>query len=457
MTRLKCVLFMGVILALGGATQSFAQVTFSSMRISSTFNPVGSGARAMGMGGAFIAVADDATAASWNPGGLIQLETPEISMVYSTFQWRENYSSDLHPEAAGMNETSIDDLNYLSVALPFQLLGHNFVGSLNYQRLYDMYKNLDFGYNYAGQFSTGNTWSLDMVQSFKQKGGIRAFAPALAYQVTSRFSVGATFNIWTDKLFWSNGWSEVTHARGQGMIGNQPFETTSLTYDKFSGFEGFNCNLGFLWDLSRIISIGGVFKTPFTADLKHRHYFQSTQTFPTLGRTVTNEDSPPPDNMHVKMPASYGLGIALRFSDAFTYSLDASRTEWSEFFRVIPAYQQVFGDTNYSDIDNLPRYRSIVHDTTQVRTGMEYLFILDRTIIPLRCGLFYDPRPSHKHPHTMWGYTLGSGFMVGKLVIDYAYQFRTGNNIEGGVLGIPTAKADVDQHTFYLSMIYHFE
>ena len=34
-------------------------------------NPVGSGARALGWGSAFIAVADDATAASWNPGGLI--------------------------------------------------------------------------------------------------------------------------------------------------------------------------------------------------------------------------------------------------------------------------------------------------------------------------------------------------------------------------------------------------
>jgi hypothetical protein len=33
-------------------------------------NPVGSGARALGFG-AFIAVADDATAASWNPGGLV--------------------------------------------------------------------------------------------------------------------------------------------------------------------------------------------------------------------------------------------------------------------------------------------------------------------------------------------------------------------------------------------------
>ena len=35
-------------------------------------NLIGSGSRAMGMGGSFISIADDATAASWNPGGLIQ-------------------------------------------------------------------------------------------------------------------------------------------------------------------------------------------------------------------------------------------------------------------------------------------------------------------------------------------------------------------------------------------------
>ena len=52
------------------------------VEIPSSLNPVGSGARALGMGGAFIAVADDATAASWNPGGLTQLERPEISGVF---------------------------------------------------------------------------------------------------------------------------------------------------------------------------------------------------------------------------------------------------------------------------------------------------------------------------------------------------------------------------------------
>ncbi|HYU42412.1 MAG TPA: hypothetical protein VEQ84_09680, partial [Vicinamibacteria bacterium] len=35
------------------------------------------------MGGAFLARADDATAASWNPAGLSYLRLPEVSFVYS--------------------------------------------------------------------------------------------------------------------------------------------------------------------------------------------------------------------------------------------------------------------------------------------------------------------------------------------------------------------------------------
>jgi len=452
MTRLRFAMLAGLIFFLFGTGNSTAQQIFSHINISSTFNPVGSGARAMGMGGAFIAVADDATAASWNPGGLIQLETPEISIVYSFLHWREDYTSRFHPEAEGMNEKYADNLNYFSAALPFKLFKKNFVASINFQRLYDMYKDLSFGYNFSGQFSNGVPYHLNLAQRFKQNGGIKAFSPAIAYQVTPRFSVGATFNIWTDSLFWNNEWSETTRARGQGTIGTHPIETDTFIYEKFSDFEGFNMNFGFLWDITRVITIGGVFKTPFTAHFKHHFFFRSTQTYPTLNNSVTNVYSPSPDEMRLKMPASFGFGIAFRFSDAFTYSFDIYRTRWSEFFRVIKGFPDEF-----SDIDNRLRYRSIVHDTTHIRTGMEYLFILEKTIIPLRFGLFYDPRASHKHPHTFWGFSVGSGYMIGNLVIDYAYQFRTGKDVEGGVLGIPNTKADVDQHTFLLSMIYHFE
>ena len=83
------VFFVLILLSIGFTNLSSAQ-TLQRIEIPSSPNPVGSGARALGMGGAFIAIADDATAASWNPGGLIQLETPEISAVGAYFNRTED-------------------------------------------------------------------------------------------------------------------------------------------------------------------------------------------------------------------------------------------------------------------------------------------------------------------------------------------------------------------------------
>src|SRR6266704_4846301 len=52
-----------------------------SINVATAPSPVGSGARAQGKAQAFIGIADDATAASHNPAGLVQLERPEVSIV----------------------------------------------------------------------------------------------------------------------------------------------------------------------------------------------------------------------------------------------------------------------------------------------------------------------------------------------------------------------------------------
>jgi len=50
---------------------------------SGAFLRVGVGARALGMGGAFVALVDDATGVYWNPAGLSQLESREIASMYT--------------------------------------------------------------------------------------------------------------------------------------------------------------------------------------------------------------------------------------------------------------------------------------------------------------------------------------------------------------------------------------
>jgi len=54
----------------------------------------GAGARALGMGGAFVAVADDATAAYWNPAGMPAVERAAVSAMHSyTFNGLAAYDS----------------------------------------------------------------------------------------------------------------------------------------------------------------------------------------------------------------------------------------------------------------------------------------------------------------------------------------------------------------------------
>src|SRR5215467_15954288 len=98
-----------------------------SLNFATSPSPVGSGARAVGKGTAFIGVADDATAASHNPGGLVQLERPEVSIVGSYFL-RFEQQDVTRLDTVVENQTLHDfNLNYLSAAYPFQLLQRNVV------------------------------------------------------------------------------------------------------------------------------------------------------------------------------------------------------------------------------------------------------------------------------------------------------------------------------------------
>lgn len=74
--KMVVAVFAGVLLLiLGGGLASFA-----AEGIYSDFQP---GARAQGMGGAFVGVADDVNAAWWNPAGIAQQEKGAFTFLYS--------------------------------------------------------------------------------------------------------------------------------------------------------------------------------------------------------------------------------------------------------------------------------------------------------------------------------------------------------------------------------------
>jgi long-subunit fatty acid transport protein len=444
MSRFSFILFLVIILF--GCFLPFLNVWAQIgqvVGIASSPNPVGAGARALGMGGAFIGVADDATAASWNPSGLIQLETPEVSIVGAYNQRTEDTTYVAFPEASGPQRVSTYELNYLSAAYPFALFDRNMIVSLNYQHLYDFNKKV--------RFCTSDEdppVSMDNWYEFKQEGALRAISPALAVQIFPALSLGVTLNFWQDPLY-ENVWELKRTQTGSGSYSGIDFSYQEELIETYR-MSGFNYNLGVLWDVTRIFTLGAVFKAPFSADLKHDYHSSYSWAFPTQpdqnqdGEIIFSEDET------LDMPMSYGMGLAVRFSDALTLALDIYRTEWGDYVMHTP------DGGNISPITGKPEDESDIDATTQIRLGGEYLIIRERTVIPVRAGVFYDPEPAPGSPDDFWGVSIGTWISHKRIVYDLAYQYRFGRDVRSAVVGAREATQDVTQHTLYMSLIYHF-
>lgn len=426
----------------GSITISFAQA-IQRVEIPSSLNPVGSGARALGMGGAFIAVADDATAASWNPGGLIQLEMPEISVVGAFFQRTEHNEFGTNPEASGEGSVSKARINYLSVAYPFTFWGRNMTVSANYQNLYDFTREWKFPLNLAS-----DALSVNQNIDYQQEGSLSATGLAYCVQIHPRFSFGFTLNFWKDGLY-KNEWEQTTTQTGSGSISGNAFNYKSSSFDRYS-FSGFNVNLGVLWNVTGKLTIGAVIKTPFTADLKHESTFDYDIRFPASPAANSTGSTSLTENEKLDMPMSYGIGFAYRFSDETTFSIDLYRTEWDNYILTDSKGNQT------SPISGQPTDESDINPTHQVRIGAEYLFIKEKYVIPFRSGIFYDPAPAEGSPDDYFGFSLGSGFAKGPFVFDIAYQYRFGNDVGSSILQNLNFSQDVKEHTVYSSLIIHF-
>ncbi len=75
-----------------------------SQKYAADFLNIGIGARALAMGGSYVAVASDPSAVFWNPAGLAQLNSPEISLMHSS-QFSDllqaNFFSFIYPTKSG--------------------------------------------------------------------------------------------------------------------------------------------------------------------------------------------------------------------------------------------------------------------------------------------------------------------------------------------------------------------
>jgi long-subunit fatty acid transport protein len=231
---------------------------------------------------------------------------------------------------------------------------------------------------------------------------------------------------------------------------------------EFSDVEGANVTLGTLWNVTGKLTLGLTADLPYTLDMREKVSLKAkpTRTVDQDGK-VTMSRSPyekvpeVESNVEYDFPLTLGLGAAYRFSDAFSIAGDVSWTNWSEFmFRkedgteVNPINQDTATDDGTLDP---------VSDTWAVRLGAEYLFIMKKTVIPLRAGVFLEQQPGVHDADDVYGASFGTGVSIGNVILDVAYQARLGNDVLGGVFSnVVGTDADTVEHLAFASVIVHF-
>lgn len=171
-TALRRSVFVGALLALSASTCVNAAGTAGAQ-----FLKLGAGARAAAMGDSFAAIADDVSAAYWNPAGLAQLEGVEISAMQNT----------------GLVDTQYQ---FAAAALPF---GDNAVALSLYR--------MDYG-DIDGYSAT------DVAEGSFDAGSLAA-ALSFARRIGDRVSLGATAKMVQEKI---DGTSASTIAGDLGLL-----------------------------------------------------------------------------------------------------------------------------------------------------------------------------------------------------------------------------------------------
>ncbi|NOY81100.1 MAG: hypothetical protein GXP31_08860 [Kiritimatiellaeota bacterium] len=436
---LQWVMLAGGLWSLGHSLGAGPVVTLD---IGSSPNPVGSGARALGQGNAFIAVADDATAASWNPGGLSQLERPELSLAIETVRRREG----TYFGGASGNDSAdtlrLNDFNYVSIGFPF-FWRRNMVLYLNYLKLYNFNKTLD--YPYARDFGGG--LKVDEDFSFHQSGDFSVIGPAFGIDVTAKLSLGMALNIWNDGVTRSSSFTKTTRRTGTVSFAGLQDRYTLVAENQFRVNQGYSVVFGGLYRLSKTWAFGAVFKPGYTLGIDHRR----TQTYEQLGTLNPHTDPPVDETRDAKLhfPTILGTGIAWRPRDPVTVSADLTWTDWSQY-----SLHENGRDTNPVTGQSLDQSR--LRDTVTLRLGAEYVFILEKYLVPLRCGIGYDPAPAVGDTDDFYTLSVGGGLQAGRFMLDLAYEFRWGNGVNKDSFQGLDAAQDVRRHRILVSVIYYF-
>jgi hypothetical protein len=316
-------------------------------------------------------------------------------------------------------------------------------------------------------------------------GGFDILALGMGLGVTRSLRVGLTVNRWF------NGYDQ-TLTRTAYRERQNPLREFQLDFRP----RGWSYNLGVIWSPIEPLNVAAVYKTPLEADEaatldKSRH----DTWYPKLPDSEVTQNSFASEDVRLRLPASYGLGVSWRPLDRLTLSADFTRTQWSDarivgYFDLqrtgpssedgVPAPRPaptILGPLQYPTLLPVPTSTNPddparlngQQDSQQMRFGVEWVLIRGAVRIPLRAGYFSDQqieRITVGDLPRFNGFTAGLGLVIGSVLLDVAYVYEsseyfvatetaTGDLAPAAVSPAPRRYASSTNRVF-ASVIYRF-
>jgi len=399
---------------------AFAAAAFSTAATAAraqdiSLNRPGSGARAAGMGNAFIAVSDDGTAASWNPAGLSQLRKPELSFVYAASQrdlFLEGFRTrDLTAAFTNLKTgNTVGDVEFASAAVPFGVAGRPVTLQVGWRRLFQINARYEGDIRRIPIATDGGPESLIRLDS-SADGSVDVWSVAGAMRIASRLSLG-----WSTD-FYRGKWGEsIDISEDPGIAG--PTDFISRRTSNRIGDHTWNLGLLVAYPSVRV---GVVYHGALRSDFEASESVRSSLAEP---RDVSTGR----DGAELRFPRSYGVGVAWLPRPLLRLALDFTYDEWKKYLLEGAAFSP---NGPVSGIDGLPPNLSASRNTVTMNVGMERLFAVKERYLPLRLGFTREPQgardPLLWEDATQMVLAGGTGLNSNSLKLDVALEYRWGS------------------------------
>ena len=372
----------------------------------------GIGARAIGLGGAYVAAGDDYAASYWNPAALALIRRFEVSggMTHLVRENDASFSGQLTND-----QFTITRLKAIGFAYPVPTYRGSLVFSFGYNRI------KEYDANFA--FSTFNPLPEDSVQQGwreREEGSLNNWTIAGAVDLSPRLSAGVGVNIWTGKDTY-----QFTEKEEDNL--------DIYTFDRYrrddlieSDVTGVNFTLGALYRVNNHMRLATTMSTPVTLTVNENWSTTEETTFDDF--SVERAEDNGEFEYKIRSPFKFTVGGSMNMA-GLLISGQLEFVDWTQI-----RYQSeppIEGLTRAEANDQIvERYRMV----RRLRLGAE--LTLPGSATQIRAGYFRDPLPFK------WAtdrddrifYSIGVGLLLDKQVkLDVAYVLGKWEEVNPGL------------------------